>query len=206
MEAMWTRFLPAINEVEKIVKDGTIGEILSLSADFCYGSTPDEERKIFINSMAGGSLLDVGVYGLHFASIFLGDNPEQICSLSKIEYDVDVQTNVLLKYKNGAIASISSAITVVKPESAYIYGTKGYIHIPCFYGANEFFININGKETHIKKPSIGYGFEEEIYEACRCINLGKNESDVNPLDKSITILKQMDLIREQNGIKYPFDL
>lgn len=205
MEAMWTRFLPAIAEIEKMVNEDAIGEVLGVSADFCYASSPQIEEKLFRNSMAGGSLLDVGVYGLHFASIFLGDDPLEICSLAKIGYDVDLHMNVLLKYKNGAIANISSSIELSKPEDAYIYGTKGYIRIPAFYGANEFFVNANGEEAHIEKYAIGDGFEEEIYEACRCIRENKTQSDILPIDKSIRILRQMDYIRKQNGIRYSFD-
>ncbi len=205
MEAMWTRFLPAIMEIEKVVNEGVIGEVLEITADFCYASAPDIEEKLFKNNMAGGSLLDVGVYGLHFASIFLGEEPSQICSISKIGYDVDLHMNILLKYENGAIANISSSIELSKPENAYIYGTKGHIKVPVFYGANEFFVYTNGEETHVKKAAIGDGFEEEIYEVCRCISENKTQSDILPIDKSIKILKQMDYIRKQNGIRYSFD-
>ena len=78
MEAMWTRFLPAIKEAFKIANSGEIGQVRGVSADFCYSMTPSEEGKIFRNDMAGGSLLDVGVYELNFAAIFLGNNPESI--------------------------------------------------------------------------------------------------------------------------------
>lgn len=205
MEAMWTRFLPAVNEALSIVDSGAIGDISGVTADFCYASSPEIEAKLFQNEMAGGSLLDVGVYGLHFVSMFLGSNPEYICSAAQVAYDVDCHTNILMKYKNGAIASVSSATTVQKPESAYIYGTKGYIYMPCFYGANELFVNIYGDERHISKPCIGDGFEEEIYEACNCISSGETESEILPLSESIEILKLMDTVRKQIGVKYPFE-
>ncbi len=205
MEAMWTRFLPAVNCAVDMVKSGVIGEVSGLTADFCYASSPEVEPKLFQNDMAGGSLLDVGVYGLNFASFFLGDEPEEICSLSNIEDDVDTHICVLLKYRSGTIASISSATKLFKPEDAYIYGSKGYIKIPQFYGAREFFVYTDEGCEHIEKPPVGDGFEEEIYEACRCIADGKIQSEIHPIDKSIGILKQMDYIRNQNGIKYPFD-
>ena len=205
MEAMWTRFLPAIKEAENIVKNGEIGETLGIQADFCYNLSYDEEPKIYENEMAGGSLLDVGVYGLHFASIFLGNAPEKIVAVANTDKGVDLYTNTLLKYKSGAIANITSAINVKKPETAYIYGSKGFILIPEFYGANELIIVADGEQRFVKKEYIGNGFEEEIIECCNCINSGKTESNILPLDETITILKQMDEIREQIGIKYPFD-
>lgn len=206
MEAMWTRFLPAIHEALKIANSGEIGDIRGVSADFCYSSTPREEAKIFRNDMAGGSLLDVGIYGLNFAAIFLGDDPESVSAIADIGYGVDCQTNVLIKYKNGAIASVSSAINLNKPDNGYIYGTKGYISLPRFYGANEIHVNVGGEERCISKPSIGAGFEEEIYEACNCIREGRTQSDIMPMSESIRILKQMDFIREQINLKYPFDV
>ena len=77
--------------------------------------------------------------------------------------------------------------------------------MPQFYGAKDLYVYKNGEEKHIKKPCIGDGFEEEIIEVIKCINEGKTESDVLPLDETIKILTQMDCIRKQNNIVYPFD-
>ncbi len=206
MEAMWTRFLPAIKEAKKIIDSGEIGEVRGVKADFCYSVTPEEDGNIYNNAVAGGSLLDVGIYGLNFASVFLGDNPESITAVADVVDGVDCQTNILMKYSNGAIASVSSAINTLKPETGYIYGTKGYITLPQFYGAQEIIVNVDGEERCIKKPSIGDGFEEEIIEVCNCISKGKTQSEVMPMEESIKILKQMDSIRNQINLRYPFDL
>lgn len=205
MEAMWTRFLPTIKEVYGLVKSGEIGEVRSVRADFCYSSTPLEDAKVFENHMAGGSLLDVGVYCLHFASLFLGTKPENVYTASYIKNDVDETMDILLKYQDNKTAVLSSAITLTKPDDAYIYGTDGYIHLPHFYGANDFYIYKGDKITHIEKHSIGEGFEEEIYEACTCINNEIKQSDILPLSESIAILKIMDRIRKDQNICYPFD-
>lgn len=205
MEAMWTRFLPAIMEAKKMVERGDIGKVLGIEADFCYAIEPEEDPKVFVNGMAGGSLLDVGVYGLHFAAVFLGSSPETITALANVDAGVDIHTNVLLKYENGAIANITSAIGVRKPEKAYIYGSKGQIYIPQFYGANELFLSRNEDTEHIVKKSMGEGFEEEIIEVCECIGKGKLQSEVLPLDESIAILRQMDAVRAQIGVKYPIE-
>ena len=205
MEAMWTRFLPAIEEALKIVNSGAIGDVRGIRADFCYSITYDEEPKLFINDMAGGSLLDVGVYGLNYAKIFLGDDIKSIKAVSDVDGGVDLHTNILVEYNNGATASVSSAINVCKPSTGYIYGTKGYIEMPRFYGAVELFVNVNDEQQHIKKPCIGDGFEEEIIEACNCIREGKIQSDIMPMSESIKMLEQMDYIRKQIGLEYPFD-
>ena len=91
-------------------------------------------------------------------------------------------------------------------ENGYIYGTKGYIRMPFFYMAKEFYVaDAYHKERHIEKPRIGAGFEEEIIEVCNCIREGKTQSDIMPMSESIKILEQMDIIREQIGLKYPQD-
>ena len=206
MEALWTRFLPVIGEALKIAQSGEIGTIRGVSADFCFSSfAPKNESRLFRNDLGGGALLDVGVYGLNLAAIFLGDNPNNITAISDVCDGVDCQTNILLKYENGAIATVSAAVNAVKPENAYIYGTKGYITLPHFYGAQEIYVKVENEEKHIRKPSIGNGFEEEIYEACDCIRNGKLQSDIMPMSESIKILKQMDHIREQINLKYPYD-
>ena len=77
--------------------------------------------------------------------------------------------------------------------------------MPTFYGAQELTVNVDGVERHIAKPSIGDGFEEEIYEACDCIRAGKTQSDIMPMAESIKMLEQMDNIRKQIKLEYPFD-
>lgn len=205
MEAMWTRFLPAIIEAQEIINRGEIGTIKNIQADFCYNYPYDRDCRVYNPKLAGGGLLDVGVYCLHFASVFLGDNPEKITAVGEVINGIDCQANYLLQYQNGAIANLSSAVTAQKPATAYIYGTDGYLEIPNFFGANELILHKNGEEKHIKKPYIGNGFEEEITEVCNCIRLKNLQSDVMPLAKSIKIMEQMDEIRKQIGLKYPFE-
>lgn len=205
MEALWTRFLPAIHEAQRLVQEGRIGELRGLEADFCYNQTAKQESKIYRNDLAGGALLDVGIYGLTFAAMFLGTDPVEITSAANVWEGVDCHTHVILKYKNGAVANISSAINLFKPETAYLYGSEGYISIPTFYGAKELYVHTGGKTEHIAKPSLGDGFEEEIIEACKCIREGKQQSDVMPMAESIRLLRQMDLIRGQLGIQYPLE-
>lgn len=206
MEAMWTRFLPAIKEAKAIADSGEIGEIRAVEADFCFNSPPEVAPiRIFSPDLAGGALLDIGVYCLHFAAEILGSQPEEIVSVAATDGKVDLHTTSLLKYKSGAVANLSSSISVTKPDTAYVYGSKGRIFIPHFYTAKELFITTDAGERHIVKEYLGNGFEEQIIEACNCIRNGKLESDVVSLDESITIMKQMDLIREQIGIRYPFE-
>lgn len=205
MEAIWTRFLPAIKTLQTIIASGEIGQVMGLEADFCYATTPEEEGKLFLNNMAGGSVMDVGIYGLNLAALLLGTQTEDIRAFAHVSDGVDLHTQMVLKYPNGAMASVTSAIALRKPETAYVYGTKGYVCLPTFYGAQELIINTDGTDRRIPMPSMGDGFEEEICEVCSCIRAGKKESEIMPLDESIRILEWMDEIRKKISVQYPFD-
>ena len=205
MEAMWTRFLPAIHEAVKVARCGEIGEIRGVKADFCFYSTPSPTSRIYAPELAGGALLDVGVYCLNFVAAFLGTDPEEVTAISNVQNGADYQTDVLLKYASGAIASISSAVNLSKPVEGYVYGTKGYIRVPHFFGASEFFVHTNQEERPVQKPSVGDGFEEQIEEACRCIRNGNIQSDVMPMTESIKIMELMDAVRRQIQLVYPFE-
>ena len=205
MEAMWTRFLPAVKEAVALAHSGAIGEIKSLSADFCYPLGKGEDDKLLRDYMAGGSLLDVGVYCLHFADLILGRNPEKIFATGRIVGGIDMSADMLLSYPSGATARLSSAMDHSKPASAYIYGTKGSIFIPNFYKASEFYLCNGEAERRIEIKPLGDGFEEEIYEACRCISEGRTESDVLPLSVSIELMKLTDTVRKIIGVVYPFE-
>lgn len=205
MEAMWTRFLPAIRETLRLVREGVIGQVLGVEAHFCYAIAPEEDLKVFDNTLAGGSLLDVGIYGLHLAAMVLGTESVTVQALSHKAKGVDLHTQVMLQYEGGAIANISSAITLEKPEVAHIYGTKGRITLPQFYGAQGLELTRGGKTELLPYPSMGEGFEEEIQEACRCIRSGLTESPLLPHRESIAVLELMDTIRRQIGVRYPMD-
>ena len=206
MEAMWSRFLPAIIEAQRLVASGEIGEVVSVSADFCYSMEKDEEPKVFDRNLAGGSILDVGIYPINFACFFSGYDVKTVKSYCRVEDGVDTHAVITLGFENGVTAVGTSALISAKPESGYIYGRKGYIYIPVFYGAQKLYVYKDGAEAVIEKPSIGEGFEEEIIECCRCISLGKTESDIHPMTDSIKVLKIMDEARAQNGVIYPSEV
>lgn len=199
MEAMWTRFLPVMTEIRKVIAAGTIGDVLEVSADFCYNN-PDHSHHAFAGDGDGGSVLDVGIYGLNFALMFLGEDVRQVQAMARMENNADLNMNALLKFGTGAMARVSSALALDKPWLGYIYGSKGYIRVPAFYGASQFDVVVDGEAQTHAAPFKGNGFEEEIEEACRCILAGKTQSDVMPLARSAAVVKLMDEIRAQLGI------
>ena len=207
MEAMWARLVPGTIRMFELVESGVLGEILGVEGKFCYTMDEDEmDHHVFAPEHGGGSLLDVGVYGLNFASWYLGKDVENIDAQSAVYNGVDSHTCVLMKYKNGAIADISSAILLRKPNEGYVYGSKGYAHLRRFYAPQEIELHVNNGETQtIPMPYAGNGFEEQIAHFCECVSSGLKQSPVVTPEQTLYITKQMDEIRKKTGIVYPQD-
>ena len=207
MEAMWARLVPGTEKMLGIANSGVLGDILGVEGKFCYTMDEDEMgHHVFNRENGGGSLLDVGVYGLNFASWYLGKDVEQIDALCSVYNGVDSHTCVLMKYANSAVADISSAILLRKPNEGFVYGTKGYAHLPRFYAPQEIELVFNdGKTEKLAVPYAGNGFEEQIAHFCKCINEGLTESPVVTAEQTLYITAQMDKIREKLGIVYPQD-
>lgn len=207
MEAMWARLVPGTIKMLEIVKSGELGEILGVEGKFCYTMDEDEmDHHVFKRENGGGSLLDVGVYGLNFASWYLGKDVKEINAQSSLYGGVDSHTCVLLKYGSGAIADISSAILLRKPNEGFVYGSKGYAYLKRFYAPQEIELHLNSGETkHISVPYAGNGFEEQIAHVCECVAKGLKESPINTPEQTLYITKQMDEIRKMTGVIYPQD-
>ncbi len=207
MEAMWARLVPGTLKMLEIVESGVLGDILGVEGKFCYTMDEDEmDHHVFKSENGGGSLLDVGVYGLNFASWYLGKDVEEIKAQSSLYNGVDSHTCALLKYKSGAIADISSAILLRKPNEGYVYGTKGYAHLCRFYAPQEIELHLNdGEDQTIPTPYAGNGFEEQITHFSECVLNGLKESPVVTPEQTLYITKQMDKIREMTGVIYPQD-
>lgn len=207
MEAMWARLVPGTLRMLEIVESGVLGDILGVEGKFCYTMDEDEmDHHVFKPEHGGGSLLDVGVYGLNFASWYLGKEVAQINAQSDNYNGVDSHTCVIIKYKSGAIADISSAILLRKPNEGYVYGSKGYAHLRRFYAPQEIEIHLNsGEKETISVPYAGNGFEEQIAHFCECVSLGLTQSPVITPEQTLYITRQMDEIRKMTGIVYPQD-
>ena len=207
MEAMWARLVPGTVRMLELVKNGVLGDILGVEGKFCYTMDEDEtDHHVFKPENGGGSLLDVGVYGLNFASWYLGKDVAEINAQSDFYNGVDSHTCAILKYKSGAIADISSAILLRKPNEGYVYGSKGYAHLRRFYAPQEIEIHLNsGENETISVPYAGNGFEEQIAHFCECISLGLKQSPVVTPEQTLFITRQMDKIRKITGIVYPQD-
>lgn len=207
MEAMWARLVPGTIKMLELIENGVLGEIRGVEGKFCYTFDEDEmDHHALKVENGGGALLDVGVYGLNFASWYLGKAILEAKSFADKYNGTDSHTCTLIKYKNGAIADLSCATLLRKPNEGYIYGTKGYVHLNRFYAPQEIELKLlDGTNEKIEVKYAGNGFEEQIQHVCDCLNKGLKESPINTKEQTIFITKQMDEIRKDIGIVYPQD-
>lgn len=205
MEAMWTRFLPAMYKVREWLDDGLIGEVKLVEADFGSRAPFIPEWRLFNRELGGGSLLDVGVYPVTTAQMIYGRKPERIVSSMFLgKSGVDEMTNIILDYGNGSSAVLNSSVNSNLDTVCRIYGTKGKIVIPDFVYARSAELTVYNEFTEVSSPSfVSNGYNYEAEEVMRCIRQGLIESPVMPHSDSLGVLEIMDNVRHSGGLYYP---
>jgi predicted dehydrogenase len=206
MEALWSRFNPSIRKVKDLIDDGIIGDIAYIHADFAfYGLDRNEKGRLLNPELAGGSLLDIGIYPIFLAYLILG-YPEKILASSKIyKTGVDIQTSMIFEYPN-AQAILYSGLTSNSEMKAQISGSEGTVYLaPRWHETQEYSIEKNDEVENVQLPKKGKGYEYEIEEVHRCIMKGELESELWSLKNTHDLIRIMDDIREQTGVVFPFE-
>jgi predicted dehydrogenase len=211
MEAMWTRYTPAVVKAREWIASGAIGDIKLLKAEFGFKSGSGPDKRLYKPELGGGALLDIGIYTVSLASMIYGKQPSEIKSFVRIgTTGVDEHSSTIFRYEGGKMASLNSSIIMPLGNDAVIYGENGRIHLPMFaYGKRaELYAGRaaapNGTpEVFSSDADKGHGYHYEASEAVRCIREGSTESSIMPLDETLAIMKTMDAIRSQWGLKYP---
>ena len=207
MEALWTRFIPAFMRARQMWESGVIGDVRVVMSELGFIVDRTPPAHLFISELAGGSVLDMGAYPISLAHILFGE-PDTIASLAQIgETGVDEQTGMLFGYHHGQLAMGYSSFNVESPKEATVVGTKGYIqiHTP-FYCPSSFTLHLNGKEAEVFNiPYEGNGWNYEAVEVMQCLRSGKLESNLVLHQETLALMRTMDRIRAQIGLKYPFE-
>jgi len=204
MEAMWTNFFPAWDYAISQIKAGLIGTITRFESSFGFKAPFDPESRLFNSSLAGGSLLDVGVYNLHAAYRLLGKDCHLQSTMNIGSTQVDESTQVRLLYPHGIEACLQSSICTQLPNQATIYGTAGSLTLPIFWSPTELIWHRDGySDTHTlfpveqKVPGISdEGFQYEIRHLLQCIKQGRTESPILPHAVTAIVLDWCDRIRK----------
>ena len=207
MEAMWSRFIPLMAAMRKLVADGAIGDLRMVVADFGFRTRFNPQGRLFDPALGGGGLLDVGVYAVSFASMLLGA-PDRIASLAEVgQTGVDEQGAAILGYAGGELAMIYTGVRTQTPLETTIMGSDGMIqiHNPS-WAPTKMTVKRSGQSPElVEMPFAGSVYTFQIAEVQRCLRAGKLESDTMPLDETLSIMTTMDQIRAQWGVRYPME-
>ncbi len=205
MEAMWTRYLPAVARARDLVAEGAIGEPRLLTADFGFRMAPDPAHRLFDPALGGGALLDIGVYLVSLSSMVFGP-PTEIRSLAQIgPTGVDHAMALLLGHGEGRFAQLSASISMPTPQTATLVGDAGWITLQSpWWKATTLTVAREGSEPEtIDAPFLGNGYTHEAAEAMRCLRAGELESPGMPLDETIAVMETLDRVRAEWGLRYP---
>ena len=206
MEAMWSRFLPAMVTLREMLAAGAIGEVRMILGDFGFRCGWDPAGRLLDPALAGGGLLDVGVYPISLASMILGA-PVGVAGAAHIgETGVDEQAGMVLTCAGGALAVLATGVRTSTPHEAWILGTDGKIHLHAGWWRGSRITVYKGSDTEdTDVPAVGNGYNYEADEVARCVAAGKTESGVMPLDETVSIMETMDALRAVWGLKYPME-
>lgn len=205
MEAMWTRFNPVIEHVIEWLKEDAIGELHSIQANVNTLAPTHPEHRLMNIEMGGGALLELGIYPIFLAQLFLG-KPDFIQNQAVIgDTDVDVFEQILLGWENGKLASLEASLISCNPNRAIFSGSKGYIEIESewFKAKSCRLVNSENQERAVEFDFPGEGYQFEIDEVNRCLLAGLQESPNHSWKNSLDLSATLDEIRQDIGLLYP---
>ncbi|UWX56146.1 Gfo/Idh/MocA family oxidoreductase [Maribacter litopenaei] len=206
MEALWSRFNPTINAVKDLVDSGEIGDVGYLYSDFAfYALDRDENGRLLNPDLAGGSLLDIGIYPIFLSYLMLGMPTDIMANVHFHKTGVEKQCSMVFDYPN-AHAMLYSGLTTNSEMKSEISGSKGSIYInPRWHEATNYTLVKDGETKTVELPKIGKGYGHEIEEVHACLQEGKLESDLCTHQNSLDLIFLMDTIRLKTAIKFPFE-
>ncbi len=203
MEALWTRCMPAFLKTREWVQSGKIGTVKLIKAGYCYKADYDLASRLFDPALGGGSLFDVGVYPIDFATGIMGEHPLSVSGEAELSPSgVDAAAAFSLRFAGGTLASLACAFNVEAPLTVEIYGTEGSISADSVCGPMfcERFDSDNQRVERFEER-VPDGF---IYQIAHCANmfrLGKVESDLIPWADSIAAARIYDELQKQWKLK-----
>ena len=204
MEAMWTRFQPAVVAMRQLIADGAIGEVRSAQADLGVAREYDPADRLFAMELGGGALLDLGVYVVSFAQMLLGTPQRVVATGSLYPTGADAEAGILLGYDDGRTATLLTSLRNALPGQARVFGTTGWIDVlPRFHHPDTIVLHRAGAEPEtITRPRSGAGYAHELIEVTECLRAGRTESAVMPLADTLAVQDVLGQAAEQLGVRH----
>jgi predicted dehydrogenase len=208
MEAMWTRFMPALAEVRRVIASGEIGQVQQLSADFGFTATQGPEHRVFNPELGGGALLDLGIYPLSIAAALLGPVASVRAQAEMGATGVDVTTGFTLVHEGGGMSVCACSLRARTPCELTVSGELGHVRMNTQFHRSQSVsvVLADGTARTVQTPFIGNGYAHEAIESQRCFLAGQVESPGMTHAETLALMGVMDTIREQIGLKYAADL
>jgi predicted dehydrogenase len=207
MEAMWTRFQPAIAKARELLAEGAIGEVRSVQVDLGVVREFDPADRIFAFDLGGGAMLDLGVYLVSFAQMVFG-TPTSVSVRGSLEPSgVDAEASLLLGFPGGRTATLMCSLHSPMPGHARVFGSTGRIDVlPRFHHPRSIVLHRHGAEPEqFDRPPIGEGYAHELIEVTESIRAGRTESPIMPLDDTLAVQRVLDGALGQLGIRFTED-
>ena len=203
-EAIWTRYMPSRTILDQVIASGAIGKPHTMTANLSYANA--HKDRIMRPELAGGALLDLGVYGLTFALMHFGDDIARVESSAQMTATgVDAAESITLFYNDGRMAVLTHSIYARSDRMGIIHGDQGYIIVKNINNPKGISVYDTSDQliAYYDVPEQISGYEYEFLEAKRCIREGKTESTSIPLSHTIQVMELMDTLRAQWGLVYP---
>jgi predicted dehydrogenase len=207
MEAMWSRFLPHYAQVREIIASGVLGQILTIHADHGQRLADQNIPRLVEPSLAGGALLDLGIYPVSLTHMILG-NPTKITASGVLtDKGVDAQTSMIFDYANGAQAVLNTTMIEQTPCRAVIAGVNGWLEIDrVFYSPTSMRVTLfDGSVTHYPNTYAGHGLREQAEAFKKLVISGQKQSEILNWKDTVDIMQTLDTVRSQIGLRYPFE-
>ena len=205
MEAMWTRYLPAVVELRRLLQEQAIGRVHLVQADLSARRDFDPAHRIYDRALGGGALLDLGVYPVSLAALVLGP-PEAMTSIATLgTTSVDEQSAYLLHHTDGALAVLTASVRVDGPKEAVVSGEAGRLrlHAPWWHPTLLSLERAVGTVETWAFPFDGGGYQFEAAHVGHCLRKGMTESPIMPLEETVAIMETLDALRASWGLTYP---
>lgn len=204
MEALWTRFIPATEEMIALLNKGLIGDLKTVRADFGFKAEFDADKRLYNKKLGGGALLDIGIYPVFLSLLTLG-KPKEIKALAQMSSTgIDENIMMLFNYPNKKSAILDASLVATTPVEAWLHGDKGSLKMHRNFHHTEEISYYKGSDLveNYQFKYIGNGYYHEIEEVIKCLKTGKIESEKIPHSFSLDLIKTLDRIREIIGLRY----
>jgi predicted dehydrogenase len=207
MEAMWARFLPHYAHVREIIASGVLGQILTVQADHGQRLADRNIPRLIEPSLAGGALLDLGIYPVSFAHMILGNPAKITASAVLTDKGVDAQTSMIFDYADGAQAILTTTMIEQTPCRAVVAGVNGWLEIDrTFYNPTSMrVVLLDGSVTQYPHTYTGHGLREQAEAFKKLVQSGKYQSEILTWKDTVDIMGTLDAVRSQIGLRYPFE-